>query len=129
MPEYRVTFGQRYATETHPMFGGAHPDGWVTIIAPTRHRARCRVVEELGAHWCDLYGPDDGPPWDGWDGWDDEWWERLFPLGELARWVVTCGATLPDTPLTCTKPAGHDDPWHSDDNENHWVRGVAVGGP
>lgn len=39
MSEFRVTFGQRYASEPHPIWPEAHPDGWLAIIATDRPAA------------------------------------------------------------------------------------------
>jgi hypothetical protein len=47
--EFRITFGQRYRTETHPLLGLAHPDGWVTIEAPDYDTARAWAVLSLEA--------------------------------------------------------------------------------
>lgn len=65
-----VTFGQRYRIEEHPFLPGAHPDGWVTIIADTMDEARQKAFEALGQHWSMIY-----------DNIDPEW----YPMGELAR--------------------------------------------
>ena len=73
MSEYRVTFGQRYAREEHPRWASAHPDGWLTILAPTKSRAREVAVAFLGAYWADLYLASD----------HDDW--SIYPLGELHR--------------------------------------------
>lgn len=74
MKEYTLTFGQRYARDTHPRFAAAHPDGYVTIVAPdwssARHLAFCRY----GGSWAALYDSDNFPDRD-----------ELHPLGELDR--------------------------------------------
>jgi hypothetical protein len=56
--EYRVTFGQKYARETHPMLPDAHPDNWVVVEAPSPATARQAVVDALGQFWCDIYDPE-----------------------------------------------------------------------
>jgi hypothetical protein len=75
MAEFRVTFGQKYRSEPHPSWAGAHPDGWVTIEAWDYATARARAVAGFGTAWCDLYPADAHPSTDS----------DLYPLGELAR--------------------------------------------
>ncbi len=70
--EYRLTFGQKFRTETHDRFGAAHPDGWVTILARDYDQARLIAVEALGTAWSGLYPAGEVD-------------ESLFPLGELLR--------------------------------------------
>jgi hypothetical protein len=79
MPEFMVTFGQRYAHEIHPRFGDAHPDGWVTVEAADYGQARARVIGWLGREWSWLYTADDFQP-------------EFFPRGELHR--ITAVAPL-----------------------------------
>ncbi len=75
MTEFRVTFGVKYRSAPHPAFGKAHPDGWVTIVAPDEDTARKAAVDLLGDHWAFIYDPSAlDPAWDEW-----------FPLGELHR--------------------------------------------
>lgn len=74
MREFRVTFGQRWRREGHPTFPAAHPDGWLTIVAPDEDRAREVAFGWLGRHWSDLYRATD----------PDAMW-HLYPLGELHR--------------------------------------------
>lgn len=71
-----LTFGQRYATEPHPRFPDAHPDGWVEIAARTRWDARSLALSTFGQYWCDIYHPDDFDP-------------SYYPLGRLARLDAT----------------------------------------
>lgn len=79
MPEYRVTFGQKYhSRETHPTFPDAHPDGWLTIVAPDYWTARHAAVQQLGTSWSDIMTLETL-------GVGDQEWKRLFPLGELGR--------------------------------------------
>jgi len=73
--DFRVTFGQRYRREEHPRWPLAHPDGWLTIAAPSYEVARAWVIRELGTSWCDIYAPRS--------------FERsLYELGELGRFGV-----------------------------------------
>jgi hypothetical protein len=72
--EYRVTFGCKYAREPHPSFPDAHPDGWVTIVAPDEMAARRVAHERLSGQYAFIYAPEE---------WEPEW----FPRGELARWT------------------------------------------
>lgn len=78
MPEYRVTFGQRYHREPHPTFPAAHPDGWLAIDATDEDTAREVAHLMLGTHWAFLYDA----------ATSDVDWALYFPLGELDR-VVT----------------------------------------
>lgn len=77
--EYRVTFGQQYAQDPHPRWPWAHPDGWVTVVAPNYEAARAAAFGMLGRFWAFIYGP----------GADEEIadvdWATLFPRGELGR--------------------------------------------
>ena len=75
MALFCVTFGQQYPREPHPMFGGAHRDGWVEIHADDEDDARRRAVGVLGTAWSGLYTEDDFDP-------------GLYPLGCL----LTIGA-------------------------------------
>jgi hypothetical protein len=72
MIEYRLTFGQRYRTEIHHYFEGAHPDGWVTILARDYDHARAIAVAALAQQWSDLRPATD----------EDA---ALYPRGELLR--------------------------------------------
>jgi hypothetical protein len=74
MELFRVTFGQQYDRDPHQVFKLAHPDGWLTVEAPSYGRARDLVCALLGSAWCDLYTP---------ESWAQI--EHLFPAGELAR--------------------------------------------
>jgi hypothetical protein len=79
--EFRVTFGQRYAREAHPVLGReAHPDGWLTVVADDYETARALVVRELGTAWANLY-PLGSMTRDEWAKW--------FPRGEVGR--ITAG--------------------------------------
>lgn len=74
MPEFALTFGQKYHREEHPKFPGAHPDGYVIIVADDAAAARGLAIAHFGTFWCDLYGP---------DTWAAS--AHYFPRGELAR--------------------------------------------
>jgi len=83
-PTFHLTFGARYATETHPTCPSARPDGWVAVVAPNLTAARAFVIDRFGTRWCDLYG-------------DDTFQPSYYPLGELARIVADPPAlVLPD---------------------------------
>lgn len=75
MSEYRLTFGSQYAHTRHPTLAVAHPDGWLTIVAPDERAARRVAVQLLDAAWSFLYGPDEYA----------DAWEEHFPRGQLAR--------------------------------------------
>lgn len=84
MAEYRLTFGQRYAREPHPTFPAAHPDGWVTIIAPTWSAGRAFASDRFGRHWAFLYAEEEFGATSAWP----EPMSVLFPRGELGRFTV-----------------------------------------
>jgi hypothetical protein len=75
---YFVTFGQKYARETHPLLPEAHPDNWVVIDAPSPATARQAALDALDGLYCDVYSP-------------ETWAEigHMFPGREVARyrWV------------------------------------------
>lgn len=72
MPEFYVTFQQRFRREPHPRLAEAHPDGWLVIEAPSYGRAKRAADDTLGEHdWSMLYQvPPD---------------RNFFPRGELGR--------------------------------------------
>lgn len=72
MSEFRVTFGQKYLRETHPMWAGASPDGWLSIDADSHDEARGAAVRMLGTAWSDIGAAKD----------DDHHW---YARGELHR--------------------------------------------
>ena len=91
MREYRVTFGQQYRRDPHPHLRVAHPDGWLTILAPDEEAARRQAFALLDRAWSMMY---DHTEW----GTD---WDELYPQGELLRvaapsdgpHVLLCGST------------------------------------
>lgn len=65
------TFGVQYAREQHPTLPYVHPDGYLTVVAPTA--AMCRKVAFMvtdGAFAFDYIEPPD---------------PKHFPRGELGR--------------------------------------------
>lgn len=72
MPLFYVTFGVRYATEEHPLFPEAHPDGYVVIEAADAHKAREIVTTRLDDRYAFLYPADD---------WDPSY----YPRGAIAK--------------------------------------------
>lgn len=101
--EYRITFGQKYAREAHPVFPAAHPDGWVTILASDYASARATAFASLGRFWGDLYDMElKGNRFLG-DvlGHATDW--SLFPRGELGRIAAT-----PEGPSTPAAGGGED---------------------
>jgi hypothetical protein len=75
--EYYVTFGIQYERVKHPLFPEAHPDGWVTIEAPSIEDAYTIAFEHLDIHFGFIYL----------EGERSELVETL-PRGELARWTA-----------------------------------------
>lgn len=68
--KYYLTFGQKYRNEKHPKATYAHPDGWVTIIAPSEEKAREIAFNIFGQYWSNLYP-------------ESKWDPTFFPKGEL----------------------------------------------
>lgn len=53
--KFYVTFGIKYATERHPTFEDAHPDGVLEVSAVDTEAARAIVTDKLGSAWAFLY--------------------------------------------------------------------------
>jgi hypothetical protein len=86
MPNFYITFGQKYRHEPHPMFDLAHPDGWLRIVADDETQARNLVASYIGPAWAFIY---DEPRFD-----PPAMKMRWYPLGELAS-ITADGATAP----------------------------------
>lgn len=53
---FRITFGQRYRTETHPAGEWIHPDGYVIIVADDEQIARDKADAVFGKEgWSMIY--------------------------------------------------------------------------
>lgn len=77
MTEFRITFGQRYKHEEHPL-GWPHPDGWLSVLAPDYGTARAIVENFLGSAWAFMYEEGDaGFPT-----------ESTYPRGELFQLTI-----------------------------------------
>lgn len=48
MIEFIITFGVMYAQDPHPAGDWAHPDGYVTIVAPDEPTARDLAIAVIG---------------------------------------------------------------------------------
>lgn len=70
MPEFYVTFGQKYRHEPHPQ--GGHPDGWFVVEADDKATAHDLAFQFLNEKWSFLYSKAEFDP-------------TYYPLGELAR--------------------------------------------
>jgi len=85
--EFRVTFGQKYAREVHPLSPDIHPDGWVAIHAADYAAARLTVVATFDTAWASLYAPEDMTPKE---------WALFFPRGEITSITSTApGSEVP----------------------------------
>lgn len=58
---FYVSFGIGYATTEHPYWPGAHPDGYLEVIAPDEDAARALVRSYIGLKWGHMY--DRKPEW------------------------------------------------------------------
>ena len=77
MPDFYLTFGQKYPREPHPSWGAAHHNGWVRLVgAADRADARGWVTALFGRQWSEVYDSLHG-------------FTALFPLGEIGRVDVT----------------------------------------
>lgn len=79
--KFYVTFGQKYARETHPMFPDAHPDGWIEVEADTEYAARCVVVQKIGTGWSSIYSEESWLAWEDTGRTNDE----LYPRGCIGK--------------------------------------------
>lgn len=52
IPMFFVTFGTKYATQVHPTWPQAHPDGVLGLRAPSMIAARLYAFHLLGPAWC-----------------------------------------------------------------------------
>lgn len=79
-----VTFGLRYAREEHPACPWAHPDGWLTVNAPTYLEAMVALRNLTTPPGQDIplyaFDYDEVPP-------------AMYPRGELARLDVHADST------------------------------------
>lgn len=73
--QFYVTFGMQYPREPHPVWPGAHHDGYVVIVAPDERTARGAAFAAFGQHWSMIYEHEPDPGY--------------FPLGELTRLVAS----------------------------------------
>lgn len=55
MPDFYVTFGQKYQQEPHPVASWAHPDGYCRITAPDYEKAQKTAFAALGEYWAFMY--------------------------------------------------------------------------
>lgn len=111
LQEFRFTFGVQYSHEPHPYWAGAHPDGWLTVLAADEDEARAMVRPYIGNVYAFSYPKDRHDP-------------SYYPRGELAR-ITMDGATGSDT---LVKRFGPSDPQFygvaSDAVIGHRIEGV-----
>lgn len=55
MTTFYVTFNLKWATEQHPRFKDAHPEGWLEVEAPNELTARLLTIEHIGRAWAFIY--------------------------------------------------------------------------
>lgn len=58
---FYVTFGVMYYHTPHPYWGGAHPGGYLEVLAPDEDAARFLVRSFIGTKWSHMY--DRKPEW------------------------------------------------------------------
>lgn len=68
---FYVTFGMKYRYEAHPYWPGAHPDGWLEVIAPDAGQAAILVHQCVGNAYAFMYPADRFEP-------------KWHPMGRLA---------------------------------------------
>jgi hypothetical protein len=73
---FYVTFGGMYRHEEHPYWKGAHPDGWLELLAPDEEAARLLVRTLIGLKWAHMY--------DTVHFHEDDAVKRWYPKGRLA---------------------------------------------
>ena len=59
MPKWYLTFGTKYARESHPLGAGGNPDGYVEVYGLNEGAARQQVVELIGDKWSMLYSEEE----------------------------------------------------------------------
>jgi hypothetical protein len=96
MKHFYVTFGVKYAHETHPHWPAAHPDGWLEVIAPDYDTARALVHSYIGNVFAFMYEA---------DRFDRKW----HPRGRLATIsadgvLIPVEGVEPPTPLPVEEP-------------------------
>lgn len=101
MASFYVSFGVGYATSLHPYWMGAHPDGYLEVVAPDEEAARLLVRSYIGLKWGHMY---DRKP---------EWAKRgaLAIIG-IGGYVWSAEGVVPPTPkFTTSSPEyyGHED--------------------
>jgi hypothetical protein len=52
---FYVTFGVQYRHEAHPFWPGAHPDGWLEVLAPNEEAARLTLRPLIGNRYAFMY--------------------------------------------------------------------------
>jgi len=75
IPNFRVTFGVKYRHETHPHWAGAHPDGWLEVLARDEAEARIILHRYVGNAYAFMYEEARFEP-------------KWHPLGRLATITV-----------------------------------------
>lgn len=75
---FYVTFGDQYRREPHPYFPGAHPDGYLKVMAQDEVAARLLCFRMMDSKWSMIY-----PEAEFWE--DPEDVAKWYPLGELGQ--------------------------------------------
>lgn len=75
-----ITFGQRFARETHPTSRIIHPDGVVAIYAENEEHARKIAFKHFGKNWSTVRSLADLPNF-----------TEFFPRGVIGQVMKTTG--------------------------------------
>lgn len=101
MATFYVSFGVGYAHSLHPYWMGAHPDGWLEVVAPDEEAARLVVRKYVGLKFGTMYDRTPG-------------WARRGRLATVTNegCIWAAEGVVPPTPrFTPSDPEyhGHDD--------------------
>lgn len=62
MPNFYITFGDKYRHEEHPINEACHPDGYAVIKADNMTRAREVAFKHFKQYWAFIYDENEFSP-------------------------------------------------------------------